>query len=809
MPNLVLAQGNQFYSLSGIILDSETNEILPGANILLNNKAAVSDQLGKFQIKNLKEGSYKLSVSYVGYAKLTIDQKIAGDSDLIISLKKSSILTEEVIVTATRASEKTPTTFSEISKEDIKKQNLGQDMPFLLNFTPSLVVTSDAGSGVGYTGIRIRGSDPTRLNVTVNGIPLNDSESHGVWWVNMPDFASSVENIQIQRGVGTSTNGAAAFGASLNIQTTTLNQEAYAQFDNSAGSFNTQKHTVSAGTGLLNNRFAIDARLSKISSDGFVDRANSDLKSFFLSGGYYGNKTIMKWNVFSGAEKTYQSWWGVPEARLRNDVEGMQKHIANNNLTEEQANNLLNSGRTYNYYTYDNETDNYQQDHYQYIISHNITPNINLNAAVHYTKGRGYYEQYRRNDRLRNYGLPNITIGETTISRTNLIRRRWLDNDFYGYTFNFNYKSDDDKLEITTGGAQNWYDGDHFGEVIWAQYLPNDTPIRHRYYDNNAKKSDLNLFYKTLYHITGGFYGFLDLQVRSINYSFVGRSQINNVVVPVDQEVNYLFFNPKFGLTYSINPNNQFYGSYSRGNREPIRRDFTESSENSRPKHEKLHNLESGYRFQNSRIAFNANYYLMYYRDQLVLTGQINDVGGYTRTNIDKSFRTGIELELTGRLSNKLSVGANATLSRNKIMNYTEFIDNYDQGGQVATNFGMTDIAFSPNTIAGSILSYNPIKPIEVSLLSKYVGKQYLDNTSNESRKIDSYFTNDLRIIYTHRPKLAREINFTLLVNNLFNVMYESNGYTFSYLAGGDIVTENFYFPQAGTNLLAGISVRF
>src|SRR5690606_16092552 len=540
--------------------------------------------------------------------------------------------------------------YSTVSKEELEKQNHGQDLPFLLNLTPSVVVTSDAGAGVGYTGIRIRGSDNTRTNVTVNGIPVNDSESAGVFWVNMPDLASSIQNIQIQRGVGTSTNGAGAFGASINVQTSSLNPKPYAEIDNSFGSFNTRKHTIRAGSGLINDRFAMDVRLSAVNSDGYIDRASSDLRSYYLPGGYYGNKTMVKGIAFSGKEKTYQAWGGTPESRLNNDVEGMKEHAANEGYSQAQLDNLLNSGRTYNIYTYDNETDNYQQDHYQLHLSQEILPDLDFNAALHYTRGRGYYEQYRPNAKFADYGWEPLMIGDTTITRTDLIRRRWLDNHFYGFTYSFQYNPE--RLALTIGGGYNEYEGGHYGEVIWARYA-NTSFIRDRYYDNDGYKTDFNIYAKATYEFTDRVSGYLDLQSRSITYKADGWDN-DQKLIDVDEKFN--FFNPKAGLQYRLAQGTDIYASYAIAHREPVRNDFVDAPEGVTPKAEKLGNLELGIKKQSSELAYAINYYYMDYKDQLVLTGELNDVGSSIRTNVDKSYRTGIEASVAYAIHDKLNI---------------------------------------------------------------------------------------------------------------------------------------------------------
>ncbi len=775
------------HSLSGKVTDDKTGEGLVGASVWIENlgKGVVTDEKGLFVFSKLPEGALELRVSFIGYETFRKVISLPNSGDIEIALTGKEILTEEFIVSATRASESTPTTFTTVDKSEIAKRNLGQDIPILLNFTPSVVSFSDAGAGVGYTGLRIRGSDQTRINATINGIPLNDAESHGVFWVNMPDFASSVENVQIQRGVGTSTNGAAAFGASLNFQTDTRRDEAYAELDNGFGSFNTWRHTVKAGTGLLNNRFAVDARLSKITSDGYVDRAFSDLNSWFVSGGYYGEKSVIKLIAFSGREQTYQSWYGLPESKLETD-------------------------RTFNFYTYDNETDNYQQDHYQLIYTGKVGSNWKTNLAFHYTYGRGFFEQFREDDKFEDYGLPPVTIGDEFIERTDIIRRRWLDNDFYGMVGSVNYISNDGKLDFILGGGANRYDGDHFGEIIWARVAGN-TNIRDRYYDNNAVKDDRNIYAKATYEVSPGLNLFGDLQLRGIDYSFVGVNDDQRIV---NGQESYTFFNPKFGFSYEKGKQT-WYASYAVANREPTRSDFTDNPITEVPRPEKLNNVEAGVRAKAGNFTYNANFYYMGYRDQLILTGQINDVGAYIRENVESSYRAGIELDGAYQMSSSLTLGGNIAFSQNKIREFTEYIDDYsvEDFRQETFTYTNTDIAFSPNVVGSAIIEYKPIKNLSLNWLSKYVGRQFLDNTANESRSLDAFFTNDLRISYAATPRFFKGLELNLLINNIFNELYEPNGYTFSYFVPGgngrELVTENFYYPQAGTNFLLGLKMKF
>ncbi|WP_439473920.1 TonB-dependent receptor [Algoriphagus formosus] len=773
--------------IKGKVVDQSSNTPLIGAAIWAEGtgRGAVTDSDGNFTLSKLPDGKVTIRVSYLGYASLTEEITLPYSETLVFKLESKDFLSEEFIVSATRASETTPTTFKTIDKTELAKRNLGQDIPILLNFTPSVVSHSDAGAGVGYTGIRIRGSDQTRINATINGIPLNDAESHGVFWVNMPDFASSVENVQIQRGVGTSTNGAATFGASLNFQTDTRRDDAYAEIDNGFGSFNTWRHTVKAGTGLLNNRFAVDARLSQITSDGFVDRAFSDLRSWFVSGGYYGEKSVIKLIAFSGKEQTYQSWWGLPEDKLEND-------------------------RTWNYYTYDNETDNYQQDHYQLIYTGQVGSNWKTNFALHYTYGRGYYEQFREDDDFASYNLPNVEIGEEIISSTDFIRRRWLDNDFYGFIGSANYISDNGKLDFIIGGGANRYDGGHFGEIIWARIAGN-TNIRDRYYDNNAIKDDRNIYAKATYEIKPGLNIFGDLQVRGIDYSFQG---INDDLRIVDGQESYTFFNPKFGFSYEKGERT-YYASFAVANREPTRSDFTDNPITEVPRPERLNNIEAGVRSRSGNFTYYANFYYMGYQDQLILTGQINDVGAYIRENVASSYRAGIELDGAYQLSKQWTLGGNIAFSQNKIAEFTEYIDDYsvEEFQQETFTYTDTDIAFSPNVVGSAIIEFQPTKNLSVNWFSKYVGRQFLDNTSNVDRSLDAFFTNDLRISYSAQPRYFKGLEFNLLINNIFNELYEPNGYTFSYFVPGgngrELITENFYYPQAGTNFLLGLKLKF
>lgn len=798
------------YTIKGKVSDAQSGSMLEGVSVVLLNssKGVPTNAKGEFTLANLAAGQYRIMVRMVGYTSYEEAINLTADMNLNISLSRSTTSLDDVIVTGTRATEKTPTTYTNVSSEDIKKQNLGQDLPFLLNWTPSVVTTSDAGAGIGYTGIRIRGSDPTRINVTINGIPVNDSESQGVFWVNTPDFASSAADIQVQRGVGTSTNGAGAFGGSINILTNGLSQEAKAEVNTSVGSFNTQKYNAIFSTGLLKDRWAFEGRLSQITSDGFVDRASSDLQSYYLSGGYFGKKTSVKFITFGGDEVTYQSWYGTPEARLRNDAAGIEAVIANNGFTAAQAANLRNSGRSYNFYEYDNQVDDYGQDHYQLHLSHDFNSGLNLSLAGHYTKGGGFFEEFRNDDDLADYGIADVVLGGATISSSDLIRRRWLDNDFYGVVYDLNYSTN--KLDATFGGAINEYKGDHFGEVIWARFA-GASDIRDRYYESSSEKVDFNSYLKVNYQANDKLNLFGDLQYRTVDYSGAG---VDNDLRPIDFDKNFNFFNPKLGLTYQLNGNANLYASFAIGNKEPNRSDIIDAAPGVDPKHETLNNLEIGYKRQSASGSFEFNYYLMDYKNQLVLTGEVNDVGAGIRTNVPDSYRMGIELSGMMKLTKGLFWSANVALSQNRIKSFDEIIFDFgpafDEFNEVRTTFDDTDISFSPSIVAGSQLAFIPTSGLEIALLSKYVGDQFLDNTSNEARKIDAFFVNDLRINYAFETNLIKEVSINLLVNNILNTEYESNGYTFGYFGGLNFeVRENYFYPQAGTNFLLSLGLSF
>jgi len=689
--------------------------------------------------------------------------------------KDSFYLLTPVEVKAVRAADNAPFTKTNLSKKEIRKNNLGQDIPFLLDQTPSVVINSDAGNGVGYTGIRIRGSDATRINITLNGIPYNDAEGQGTFFVDLPDFSSSVGSIQIQRGVGTSSNGAGAFGASINFSTNEINKDVYAEINNSYGSFDTWKNTVKIGTGIMGDHFTADLRLSRISSSGFIDRATTNLKSFYFSTAYLSARSSLRLNIFSGKEKTYQAWYGISEADL-------------------QAGN-----RTINYAgtekpgePYDNETDNYWQDHYQLFFTQLLGKKITFNTALFYIKGKGYYEQYKADQPYNDYGLTGIA------ANSDFVRQLWLDNDFYGNIFSFQYKNN--KTQASLGGGYNRYEGNHFGELIWASKgLP--TP-GYRWYDLDALKTDFNIYLKQQTEFCQNWNYFYDLQYHHVKYDINGFRDNPGLFIKND----YDFFNPKAGISY-IKNGWKGYFSYSIANKEPNRDDF-EAGKNEQPKPERLHDIELGIEKDRTNYNWAVTLYYMRYKDQLVLTGKINDVGAYTRTNIPRSYRAGIELQGGYKLNSWLNVAGNFAFSRNKVLRFTEFIDDYDNGGQKINNYKSADIAYSPAIVGGATINFLPIKNIELSLVSKYVSKQYLDNTQDEGRKLNAFYVQNARATYTFTKAFLKESNIILQVNNIFNKRYEPNGYTYNYIYGGTLSVNNYYFPMAGTNFMIGVNIK-
>lgn len=796
--------------LFGTVIDQSGNPI-PGTNVTVEggNYGTYTDRNGSFKINNIPSQLLVLLFEAPGLFVTKKDIKPSDfNSSIQITLYTNTKNLEEVQVLSTRSFEQT-TSATTINRTDlIEKNNFGQDIPTLLEASPSVVTTSDAGTGIGYSGIRIRGVDASRINVTINGIPVNDPESHDVYWVNMPDLASSIESMQVQRGVGSSTNGAAAFGASLNIKSQDISSAAFGVLDNTYGSFNTLKTTIKAGTGLINNKFSLETRLSRITSDGFIDRATSDLRSYYLAASYVGKKSVLKAITFSGKEITYQSWYGTPESRVNENVTEMNAYADRNGLSDEERANLLNSGITYNFYTYENEVDNYQQDNYQLHFTHSFKPNLIMNVAGHYTYGRGYYEQYRKDDDLSDYGYSPVLIGGDSIISSDLIRRRWLDNDFIGGIYSLQYNIS--KLKLLFGGAANTYIGRHFGEVIWARFAA-DGEIRDRYYDNEAQKTEFSNYLKASYRFDQLSFS-ADLQFRHVNYSFLGIDDVSGQLLDLKQNVQFNFFNPKVGVNYSINSRQFISATFGIANREPVRKDFRESTAENHPKAENMRDLEIGYAYNYKKLAINTNIYWMNYTNQLILTGQINDVGGYTRTNALESYRVGIELAGRYKIIPSLALSGAFTLSQNKIKQFNEYLDEYLDDEPYYTqqliDHENTNLAFSPTIVTNAGLTFKPLKNLSIDWITKYVGRQYLDNTSNDNRSINPFSFSNLTLSYKIENKFFEEITFSLLVNNIFNAWYSNNGYTYSYLYDGQTTTENFYYPQAGRNLMFRILMK-
>jgi iron complex outermembrane recepter protein len=778
------------YSLKGTVTDGE-NGPLTGAHVQLKNTyyQTVTDNQGNFIFSGIQKGNYELQISFIGFETFHESIGISGDLKINTVLKESAVITDAVIVSAVRASQNTPTTFATISKDEISRQNLAQDLPYLLGNQPSVVTTSDAGTGVGYTSLRIRGSDITRINVTINGIPLNDPESHAVYWVDIPDFASSVNSIQLQRGVGSSTNGAGAFGASMNLETNTAQTRPYGLLSASAGSFGTYRTTFQAGTGLIRDHWYFEGRGSAIGSDGYIDRASSKLNSFYLQGGYSGGKTLIKAIAFGGSEKTYQAWYGIDAFTMKND------------RTFNWAGVVYNPDGSMWYYN--NQTDNYKQNHYQLHLSHQLSPAITLNLAGHYTYGRGYYEEYNEDQSFADYGLQNLYFGKDsvyqdnttqyfyhdTLTTTDLIRRRWLDNHYYGGTWSV--RSIHEKTDIILGGAWNKYDNArHYGEIIWAEYASNSKP-GDRYYDNTGFKTDFNLFLKAGWSPLKALTLYGDLQYRQIIYKTSGiESNLEQVII----DETFHFFNPKFGLSYKTKAGT-LYASYGIAHREPIRDDYIDAASGEKPEPETLGNLEAGIRKTGTKLNYSLNYFLMNYHNQLVLTGEINNDGAYIRKNTGKSYRTGIELSGMYLLNTHFILGGNMSLLSGKT-NYRAA--NADGG---ITEYHHVDISFSPRLVGGLQLRILPVKNLECDWQMKYVSSQFLDNTASKDLSLDAYNTSDLRFSYLLSPQKEGQIEFSLMLNNIFNVQYESNGYVYD--------NTPYYYPQAGTNFMAGITLRF
>jgi len=741
---------------------------------------------GSINFENIPAGKYIVAISHLSYETYldTVNITKNGSEQIFFLLPNTAFLDAAVISTV-RAKNSTPTTFTNLDKKDIESLDQSKDFPFLLNMTPSTVISTDAGNGVGYTGIRVRGIDPTRVNITVNGIPINDAESQGMYWVNMPDMASSTESVQIQRGIGTSTNGAASFGASVNIRTNDLAEDKYTLASFGLGSFNTQRISLLHNTGRLKNNWAFQLRGSTIQSDGFIDRASSDLKSANLVAAKYWEKSVFKANVMLGSERTYQAWNGIPEGLFKGDISALGQG----------------NSKTYNSYTYENEVDNYNQNHYQFFFDHSFTNFLKLNTAAYVTTGKGYYEQFKGGETFADYGIDSIQPTGDTAYDGDLVRRRWLDNTLVGGIANLTYTKN--RMETVIGGGYNQYQGSHFGEAIATEFTGYED-LNAIYYDNDATKTDGNFYVRQSYNYNN-LIPYIDLQYRFVNYEFEGLDDSLNLA---PQKASYGFFNPKVGLTYLLK-NHTFYSVFAIGNREPVRDDFRDNKTSARPEHESMENIELGYRYSNGRKRLNVNLYNMQYDNQLVLTGAVNDVGESVRTNVKSSYRRGIELDFQYPLTDKLQAGGNLTLSENKIASISELVGPFDTlSTNLTTQYSNTDIAFSPNTIAAVMLSYKANKHFTLNASGKYVGQQYLDNTQSEARSLDAFTNVDLSINYiSTEVKGTKNLNVGLFLNNVLNQYYAPNGYTFSGIIGGERQDFNYLYPMAGFNWMMKVSM--
>jgi len=768
-------------SLEGTVIDAHTGQAMPGAHVFIEGTylATITGANGRFTFSNLKSGNYSIRASYIGYQTETIDIRFPEQNNLEIRMKAAAITTEEVIITATRADDRTPSTQQTISGDKLRETSVGQDLPILLELTPSMVSTSDAGAGIGYTGLRIRGTDISRINVTINGVPLNDPESHGVFWVNMPDLAGSVDNIQIQRKINTSANGAAAFGASINIQTTKLIDKPFAEISSYAGSFNSFSNSVRFGTGLMDGRWAFDGRLSKISSDGYIDRAFSDLKSFYFNAGHYGEKNIFRFTMMGGNEKTYQAWGGVPKDSLE-------------------------TNRTFNPYTYENETDNYAQHHFHFNFMRQHNRNLSFNATAFLIKGHGYYEQYKENRRFSSYGLGNVIIGNDTLTRSDIIQQKHLDNIFYGINVAAHYNSHK-RLKLSTGGSANTYTNDHFGNIIWMQYA-HSVPKDHQWYFNNGVKTDISVWARSSYLLTEKFSVMGDVLYRNIDYKMDG---VHDDLRDLTQSHSFSFINPKGGIFYAINNKHECYASVAVAGREPSRNNFRDADGSTEIKPELLIDYEAGYNLKLKNLILNTNVFYMDYKDQLVLTGKINNVGDPIMVNVAESYRAGIEISAGTRIGKKIEFDGNISLSRNKIKDFTEYVDDWDTWSQISNELGETDISFSPSIVGGAEVRYQAFKFLHVALTSKYVGKQYIDNTSSEERILNPWHVNNLRIEIALPGTFVKDARLRLQIINIFDAKYESNAWVYRYYYGGEEYAIDGYYPQAGRHFMAGLNIRF
>ncbi len=805
IPTFIMAQ----FTVSGTVVNG-VGEKLSFTTVFLQGTAfaASTDDNGYFIMRDVPEGEYSLIAKFIGYRANSDLIKVSDNYTTKIILTGEIFNLDAVEILSNRVGKSGPFTRQNLNKSQLQKENIGTDVPFLLQWTPSMVVTSDAGTGIGYTGMRLRGSDQTRINVTLNGAPVNEAESHNVFWVDLPDLLGSVNNIQIQRGVGTSTNGAGAFGGTVSINTSDVRVNPYVDLAGTLGAFGTRKISVNAGTGLINDRYVIDARYSKIQSDGYVDRATANLNSLFFSAARVTAKSSLRFNVISGKEVTYQSWNGVPEAKIENNQDDLLNHYYNNlgsiYKTSQDSINLFSSDRRYNYYTYGNQIDNYRQTYLQLLHSLAVTPKLKVKTTLYYTKGGGYYEEFKANEKLSKYNIPSF-IGSDgmVISRSDLVRRRWLETDLIGGLFDVEYQYLPN-LQLQAGIAGNQYFGDHFGNVIKSSESIPSFDKTGRYYDNSGEKQDISAYVRAIWPFAERWTLHGDIQVRNVNYSVSG---LDNDLRNIDLTDNFLFFNPKFGANYAIKSNQNIYASFAIANKEPSRGDFIDNAFGDIPVSEDLQNLEIGYQLLGNKIKVETNFYFMNYKNQLVQTGELNDVGAAIRQNVARSYRLGWEGSITQQLGKYLAIHGNLALSANKIQAFDEAIFDYTLDYEkVVISHSNTDISFSPSIVSAIQAMVKPMEYLEIELSSKFVSKQYLDNTSNNNRSLPSFHYENLRATWMIKSKYWKSASITLLVNNLFDHKYSSNGYTYSYIYN-NLITENFLYPQAGRHIMVGFKI--
>ncbi len=789
------------HTVTGTVVN-EKNETMDFCSVFLKDSeyATSTIQDGSFSLENVKAGTYIIKASFIGYESFEQEIEVNGDVQLDIVLPGTIYQLDAIQINSTQARKENPIVYSTMNREQIEDANIAQDVPYLLRWMPSVTVTSDAGAGIGYTGIRVRGSEASRTNVTINGVPLNDAESQTVFWVDLPDFMSNVENVQLQRGVGVSTNGTSAFGATLHLNTQSVRQNPFAILSGAIGSFGTNKYSAHAGTGIMNGKYILEGRMSWINSNGYIDRASSDLSSYFFSAARVSEGSSLRLNFFSGAEVTYQAWNGLPIQYLDS------LRTFNTAGTEKPGE------------PYDNEVDNYRQTHGQLIYNKNLSQKSTLNVTGYFTSGRGFFENYKANELNADFGLTPDTLVQ------DIVIQRWLDNLLTGMIYSYEY--DAKWVNLIVGGGLSQYVGSHFGDVIWRATDTTDDPKANNYYANKARKRAGNIYVRSSFSIKDKIFPFIDLQARNVNYRYEGPDNNGEILDITD---NLFFFNPKAGLSIIPHKNHKFFAFYGLANREPARSEYTGSTPETRPSPETLHDIELGYNARTKRFDVDLTLFNMRYRNQLVPTGKLSDVGENIRTNVDRSFRRGAELGLLLKLSDYVKLGYYSTLSVNKIVAFDEYVDNWDTGEQDIIQHELTDISFSPNqlhtiTTNFDVLPINEKHDLNIQANWKYVGSQFLDNTGNENSKLDPFSYLDALINYRTSYKRLKRITLTLQLNNILNQKYVSNGWIYRFRSEGynpvnddpyaRAESNGFYnltglYPQATRNFLLGLKLEF